>query len=966
MRKHISLLTFVLAASMMWAASVTAPADIPTYYANANGKSGTSLYNALNTITNVGFKSLGYDGAIDAYQKSDVYPTDPTHPDYIAEKAGQLWDMYGGCSFTSGNECGNYNSECDCYNREHSVPKSWWGGNKNNMYSDIFHLVPTDGYVNNRRSSYAFGEVQSTTYTYNGCKLGSSKSTITTDRSTLLGTEATCSGTVFEPRDEYKGDFARGYLGMIAKYSNESYSITSGEGSKIFEAFSSTTHFGLTKYGIVLLMKWHREDPVSRKEIDRNNGIQQTQGNRNPFIDYPYLAEYIWGEHAGETVDMSTLLPSTDPAFIPGVSDGQRNTTDPAIVSPKGTVDLGATNTTVSKTYDANVKGINLTDGNLTLSLSGSNYFSLATTTVTKAQAEAGYNVTITYAPTTEGSHTATLTINGCGVTDHQVTLTGSCTAVHTVTWVDAQQTQVTTAATGQVPALPANTPANCSETRVFRGWTATPNYTGEGAPDDLFTKSTATVSGPVTYYAVYADKQGDSGDEGSVNSVVMEDYAAISGKFGDFMFAANKNTGTSDPAYNAGGKDGRLYAKNSLTISSEQAMTQIVFNISTQGRKRLAPITASEGTIAAQVQGDTIVSWTGSATSVTFTVGDKADYGSENTKAGQLDFTSVEITIGTGTSATYSNFSLQCSSEPVVEPDYTVTFYNNGSVYATRVGHAGVTMEPVADPAAPCQLYTFKGWSTHQYPGDNIEYPVLDYTTLIPEANIAYYAVFSCMTEQEASLPEDAYIKISSTESLMDGNYLVVGQNESLFAMSATFTGYYLRHTPVVDNGNVIYSPADSIIWYIDVDKDNGTLTFRNAAAGYLYIEKSENGTKTYYNIKLGNNTTDNKFTYSIDAQTGGWIFTSVSYPERQLEYYASKSYWSNYIKQDAPVSLYLQNQAAPVDIVIYTTVPSCQTTAIEPMPVMESDTRKVMMNGQLFIIRDGKMYNLQGARVK
>lgn len=312
----------VWVAQMMWAKPVTAPADIPAYYANANGKSGTNLYNALNTVANVGFASLGYDGAIDAYQQSDVYPTDPSHPDYVEGKAGKIWDMYGACSFALGDECGNYNDECDCYNREHSIPKSWWGGGKNDMYSDIFHLVPTDGYVNNRRSAYAFGEVQNVTYTYNGCKLGSSVSTITTDRETLLGTDATCSGTVFEPKDEYKGDFARGYLGMIAKYSNTSYAITSGSGGMIFEAFKTTSHFGLTRYGMVLLMKWHREDPVSRKEIDRNNGIQATQGNRNPFIDYPYLAEFIWGERAGQAVDMSLMMPSTDPRFVPGESNG--------------------------------------------------------------------------------------------------------------------------------------------------------------------------------------------------------------------------------------------------------------------------------------------------------------------------------------------------------------------------------------------------------------------------------------------------------------------------------------------------------------------------------------------------------------------------------------------------------------------------------------------------------------------
>lgn len=325
MKKYF-FIALLCAAQWCWAATVTAPKDIPAYYASLNGKAGNSLYTTLNTVTNVGFKSLGYDGAITAYQKSDVYPSDPNHPDYVAGKAGKLWDMYGGCSFTAGDECGNYQGECDCYNREHSIPKSWWGGGKNNMYSDIFHLVPTDGYVNNRRSSYAFGEVNNVTYTYNGCKLGSPKA-VSTDKNTIYNaTSATCSASpVFEPRDEYKGDFARGYLGMIAKYSNTSYSITSGAGSTIFESFSTSSHFGLTQYGVVLLMKWHREDPVSQKEIDRNNGIQQTQGNRNPFIDYPYLAEYIWGERAGQQLDIALLMPSTDKNFIPGKSNGLRD-----------------------------------------------------------------------------------------------------------------------------------------------------------------------------------------------------------------------------------------------------------------------------------------------------------------------------------------------------------------------------------------------------------------------------------------------------------------------------------------------------------------------------------------------------------------------------------------------------------------------------------------------------------------
>ena len=95
--------------------------------------------------------------------------------------------------------------------------------------------------------------------------------------------------------------------------------------------YTEAGHWGLTEYGLALLIKWHRADPVSRKEIDRNNGIQTTQGNRNPFIDYPYLVEYIWGEHAGETLSLSKLMPSSDPDFIPGVSDGSRHDTVPPV-----------------------------------------------------------------------------------------------------------------------------------------------------------------------------------------------------------------------------------------------------------------------------------------------------------------------------------------------------------------------------------------------------------------------------------------------------------------------------------------------------------------------------------------------------------------------------------------------------------------------------------------------------------
>ena len=295
------------------AKTVTPAASLPAYYEDLQGKSGKSLFDAVQKVTKEGYTSLGYDGLWGAFKTTDK------------KSNGKVWDMYSDCNWTFGSDqCGSYSSECDCYNREHSIPKSWFGGSTSGPGCDIFHLVPTDGKVNGMRSNYAFGEVSSASYTYDGAKKGSAKSITIIGGNTIAGNAGTtisCSGTVFEPRDEYKGDFARGYMGSLLKWAGDK-SFTTGDGSKIFTTTFSSGSFGLTKYGVALLMKWHRQDPVSQKEIDRNNGIQETQGNRNPFIDYPYLAEYIWGEKAGETLNLSDLITAYDSRFVLGESNG--------------------------------------------------------------------------------------------------------------------------------------------------------------------------------------------------------------------------------------------------------------------------------------------------------------------------------------------------------------------------------------------------------------------------------------------------------------------------------------------------------------------------------------------------------------------------------------------------------------------------------------------------------------------
>ena len=324
MRKHLATYLFILLATQtLWAATVTTPANLPAYYSTLDNKSGSALFVAISERAAYNATKLTYDGLWTAFATTDVYPTGHAN-------AGKIWDMYSNYAFSVQTKGANYSKEGVCYNREHSLPKSWFGGSDNyestNQGCDLGHLVPTDGYVNGMRSNYAFGEVQTPTYTSgNGSLLGTSVATLTTTATTLSGTSVTTtSPKVFEPVDEYKGDFARIYMYMRARYND--LNLAQADGGIVH--FTTTTtasaeaKYGLTDYSVILLMQWHRQDPVSQKEIDRNNGLQQVQGNRNPFVDYPYLAEYLWGEHAGETVDIDVLVGSFAAEFTPGISDG--------------------------------------------------------------------------------------------------------------------------------------------------------------------------------------------------------------------------------------------------------------------------------------------------------------------------------------------------------------------------------------------------------------------------------------------------------------------------------------------------------------------------------------------------------------------------------------------------------------------------------------------------------------------
>ncbi|HPD95905.1 MAG TPA: endonuclease, partial [Tenuifilaceae bacterium] len=267
--------------------------QIPSgYYDAAQGKSGAELKTALyNTIKD--HTVISYSGLWTAYQNTDE------------KSSGKIWDMYsdipGGTppyEYTySTDQCGSYSSEGDCYNREHSFPKSWFN-DASPMYSDLFHIYPTDGKVNGMRSNYIFGNVENVSWTsLNGSKLGTS-------------TESGATLTEFEPIDEYKGDFARTYFYMATRYENliASWVGNAADGDEILAGNSYPAY---KDWYVQLLLRWHKEDPVSQKEIDRNNAVYNDyQHNRNPFIDHPEYAEEIWGTPTGSISFTSTPITS--------------------------------------------------------------------------------------------------------------------------------------------------------------------------------------------------------------------------------------------------------------------------------------------------------------------------------------------------------------------------------------------------------------------------------------------------------------------------------------------------------------------------------------------------------------------------------------------------------------------------------------------------------------------------------
>lgn len=222
---------------------------------------------------------------------------------------GQVVDRY--CNdkryFSSGDNAHSA-SAIGGMNIEHSFPKSWWGGASNNAYKDLFNLMPCESKINSSKSNYGMGVVTNAK-TDNGCtKVGT-------------GSAGGVNKSLWEPADKWKGDFARGYMYMATTYSNFTWE---GEGLTMLENNAYPT---FKKWAYELLLKWAKEDPVDEMEIARNDSVYKIQQNRNPFVDFPYLCEYIWGDSVNYAFDVNKTFMASS-GHLPGDIDTGKDDTD--------------------------------------------------------------------------------------------------------------------------------------------------------------------------------------------------------------------------------------------------------------------------------------------------------------------------------------------------------------------------------------------------------------------------------------------------------------------------------------------------------------------------------------------------------------------------------------------------------------------------------------------------------------
>lgn len=287
MRKKLLRLSLAFLVSVMPALPMLA--QIPEgYYSSLKGKKGAELKTAIHNII----------------KKANVLS-------YGSGNRSTWWGFWSTDRDESGRFIDRYSSESEWemstsqgavgagMNIEHSFPKSWWGGAKNQAYEDLYNLMPCESKINSKKSNYPMGIVVSGDIGNGWTKVG----------------KGTDGKWYWEPADPWKGDFARGYMYMATAY--QDYNWSGNQAPQILQQGAYPT---LKEWAYKLYIQWAKADKPDALEIKRNNEVAKIQGNRNPYVDFPNLMEYVWGDSTNIAFNPETTVKSS--SYVNGEGGG--------------------------------------------------------------------------------------------------------------------------------------------------------------------------------------------------------------------------------------------------------------------------------------------------------------------------------------------------------------------------------------------------------------------------------------------------------------------------------------------------------------------------------------------------------------------------------------------------------------------------------------------------------------------
>ena len=361
MRSKVLFLIIVLCSSLL---------AQEQYYRKAEGLRGTQLKEALHDLIQPSYV-LAYGGGVGKTWTGFWY-TDQMENMQVRDRYSNVVRYLNPDMSAVSN-----------MNIEHIWANSWWGHIKNNAYCDLFNLYPADATANGRKSNNPIGIVDGTvSYTNGVTKVGKSSSY-----------RADSLITAWEPADQWKGDFARTYFYMATCYSHMTSLWTTTEGLLTVDPNSPLL---MRPWVYNLMLEWAEADPLDEIEQQRCDAIYEIQGNRNPFVDYPELCYYIWGNKSDEQFYCSEEHGAE--IFVPAASEE---------------IDFGLHPLSRPFSAKVQVRGRGLNEG-ASLAVTDE-YFTLDKATLSANEIHEGTDVSISVTPTEEGTYTTMLLLEGSG-----------------------------------------------------------------------------------------------------------------------------------------------------------------------------------------------------------------------------------------------------------------------------------------------------------------------------------------------------------------------------------------------------------------------------------------------------------------------------------------------------------------------------------------------------------------------